>query len=358
MVSAVSDSPNLKYVTSFRDRHGKRRFYFRYRGQKFKLTGRPGSAEFMETYARYLAAAESGALGRDDNLTYLNGSIGWVIEKFLTSDVGFKKLKPGTQRNYRRWLDTIKGDVGRFQIKDLSPVAVRAMRDSIKVKSAATTADMCVMVVSVLWKFASEFCHLPLGHNPTHGVARVHTERIPRRPWPDSVVAKALTQPDAALRLALSLLLYTGQREGDVIRMKWDAIRKLDGGADEIFVIQEKTGTKVWIPLHRDLRALLDQMPHVSEFILNSSLGRPFSSSQSLYEKIKTTLNRIGEGSYVPHGLRATAAVRLIEAGCSEDQAAAITGHRDLNVLRGYVRGANQAKLARQAIRKQEAAGS
>ncbi|MGC1667952.1 MAG: tyrosine-type recombinase/integrase, partial [Pseudolabrys sp.] len=75
------------------------------------------------------------------------------------------------------------------------------------------------------------------------------------------------------------------------------------------------------------------------------------------YEKIKNTLKRIGEGKYVPHGLRATAAVRLIEAGCSEDQAAAITGHRDLNVLRGYVRGANQAKLARQAIRKQEAAG-
>jgi hypothetical protein len=48
-------------------------------------------------------------------------------------------------------------------------------------------------------------------------------------------------------------------------------------------------------------------------------------------------LKLVGEGSYVPHGLRATAAIRLIEAGCSEDQAAAITGHRDLNVLRGYV---------------------
>jgi hypothetical protein len=47
----------------------------------------------------------------------------------------------------------------------------------------------------------------------------------------------------------------------------------------------------------------------------------------------------------------------LIEAGCSEEQAAAIARHRDLNVLRGYVRERNQAKLALQAIRKQEAAG-
>jgi hypothetical protein len=51
------------------------------------------------------------------------------------------------------------------------------------------------------------------------------------------------------------------------------------------------------------------------------------------------------------------APLRLIEAGCSEDQAVAITGHRDLNVLRADVRGTNQQKLARQAIRKQEAAG-
>ena len=102
-------------------------------------------------------------LGRNENLVYLNGSIGGLIERFLSSDVGFKKLKLGTQHNYRRWLDTIRAAAGRFQIKDLTPVAVRAMRDSIKVELAPTIADSCVMVLSVLWKFAIEFCHLELG---------------------------------------------------------------------------------------------------------------------------------------------------------------------------------------------------
>src|SRR5262249_27732046 len=72
----------LDYVTSFRDRHGKWRFFFRYRGQKFKLPGKPGDAAFHETYARHLAGVESGELGRNENLVYLKGSIGWVIEKF------------------------------------------------------------------------------------------------------------------------------------------------------------------------------------------------------------------------------------------------------------------------------------
>ena len=196
-----------------------------------------------------------------------------------------------------------------------------------------------------------EFCQLPLGHNPAHVVARVHTDRKSHKPWPDEVVDKALTVSDPTLHLALSLLLYTGQREGDVIKMKWTDIRD-----DEILVEQEKTGTKVWIPLHRNLKGLLDQTLRNGDFILNTSRGGPFASSQSLYEKIKTMLRRIGDGGYVPHGLRATAAVRLIEAGCSKDQAAAITGHHDLNVLRGYVREANQAKLARRYASKRRRA--
>ncbi len=141
-------------------------------------------------------------LGRNENLVYLNGSIGWVIERFLSSDVGFKKLKPGTQRNYRRWLDTIRAEAGRFQIKDLTPVAVRAMRNSIKVELAPTTADSCVMVLSVLWKFAIEFCHLE-----QLGVARIHTDKKSRESWPDHVVTKALASSDPVLRLALHLLI-------------------------------------------------------------------------------------------------------------------------------------------------------
>ena len=190
----------------------------------------------------------------------------------------------------------------------------------------------------------------------TGGVARVHIDKKSHQPWPGHVVEQTLAAGDPVLRLGLCLLLFTGQREGDVVRMKWGDIREYDG-QEEIRVVQEKTGTKIWVPLHRDLKALLDVTPRASDYILNSTWGRPFASSQSLYEKIKQVLKRTGNGNYVPHGLRATAAVRLIEAGCSEDQAAAITGHRNMNVLRGYLRGVNQPKLARQAIGKQESAG-
>ena len=39
-------------------------------------------------------------------------------------------------------------------------------------------------------------------------------------------LSKALAAGDSVLRLGLYLLLFTGQREGDVIRMKWGDIRE------------------------------------------------------------------------------------------------------------------------------------
>jgi hypothetical protein len=137
----VNDSRQLKYVTSFRDRHGRRRFYFRYRHQKFKLPGEPGEPKFHEAYARRLAAAQDGSLGRN-NVAFINGTIGWVIEKYLAHDHGLLKHSESTQKNYRFFCDIIKREIGQFKIADLTPVAVRLMRDSINVKHKTSVADL------------------------------------------------------------------------------------------------------------------------------------------------------------------------------------------------------------------------
>jgi hypothetical protein len=146
---------NLAYVTSFKDRHGRRRFYFRYRHQKYKLPGKPGDAAFHEAYARYLNAIQDGSLGRN-NVTFINGTIGWVIEKYLVHDHGLLKHSENTQKNYRFFCDIIKREIGQFKIADLTPAGVRAMRDSISMKHKPSVADLCVTIVSALWQFAIE----------------------------------------------------------------------------------------------------------------------------------------------------------------------------------------------------------
>ena len=56
----------------------------------------------------------------------------------------------------------------------------------------------------------------------------------------------------------------------------------------------------------------------------------------------------------VLHGLRKTAARRLAEAGCSEEQIKAVTGHTTSRMVAHYTKGANQLKLATAAILKLE----
>jgi integrase len=52
------------------------------------------------------------------------------------------------------------------------------------------------------------------------------------------------------------------------------------------------------------------------------------------------------------HGLRKAACRRLAEAGCTEKQIAAISGHASLNDVARYTKAADQTHLAIAAMRK------
>jgi hypothetical protein len=52
------------------------------------------------------------------------------------------------------------------------------------------------------------------------------------------------------------------------------------------------------------------------------------------------------------HSLRKASLRRMAEAGCSEDQIAAVSGHRDTREIRVYVAAANRAKMADEGIRR------
>jgi integrase len=50
------------------------------------------------------------------------------------------------------------------------------------------------------------------------------------------------------------------------------------------------------------------------------------------------------------HGLRKAACRRLAEAGCSEHEIAAISGHESLAEVRRYTRAASRARMAKSAM--------
>src|SRR5262249_29420683 len=111
--------------------------------------------------------------------------------------------------------------------------------------------------------------------NPTRDVKspKIKTERFTT--WSEENIAafeKAHAIGSRA-RLALALLLYTAQRRSDIVRMGRQHIR--DGA---LHVRQQKTGATLVIPLHSELRAILDAIPPTNLTFLTTSEGKPFTA--------------------------------------------------------------------------------
>jgi integrase len=170
-------------------------------------------------------------------------------------------------------------------------------------------------------------------------------------PWPWEMIELLHREAPPWMWRAAALALYTGQRQGDVLRMTWTAVR---GGLIE--VRQEKTGKHLVIPAHQHLLAVLAQTPRSSVRILTSTRGTPWTNDgfrASWQKALKGTLAPIREAGLVFHGLRKSAVVTLLEAGCSDAEVAAITG-QSRQMVEHYGRQVNQKKLAASAILKWE----
>jgi integrase len=338
----------LQYVHSFVDKTGRVRHYFRHKGKRWPLPGVPGSTEFSLRYdqlRRECSVSES----HRDNVHFAPHSLGSVIEKWLANE-GFTSKSNNTKRQYRRVVDQIKEMCGRALIADLREEHVREIRS--RFLPATFTADEAVMLLSTLWTFAKEHLAMKLGPNPTRDVHKLHQQTWSHEPWPDHVIEKfeAEARPKPNAQLALLLLLYTGQRAGDVAAMKWD---QYDGKGIE--VTQEKTDALLWIPCHFRLKDALDGTERKSDHILTTQQGSGYSAS-SFCNMVAEATAQIGAKEYTAHGLRKNAAIALAEADCTVQQIMAITGHKTWKEAMRYTERRAQRKLAQQAMDKLETA--
>ena len=146
-------------------------------------------------------------------------------------------------------------------------------------------------------------------------------------------------------RLAFDLLIYTGQRVGDVA-----AMRRADILSGAIPVRQEKTGAVLSLPVHPNLLRSLNACPSDGGAPLNGADGRPMSK-----RSISALVVRAAQAAGLPrdcktHGLRKAALTRLADLGSSTHEIAAVSGHKSLREIERYTATANQLRLARSAM--------
>jgi integrase len=260
----------------------------------------------------------------------------------------FAALRASTQAAYRRIVEELRAKHGSKPIRLLNPEAVRHLMG----EKVRTAANHRLRLLRLLMAHAVEAKMLT--SDPTVGVRRVKHRAAGYATWTEEEIAayEARHPIGSRARLAMALLLYTGQRRSDVVRMGRQHLR---GGMIE--VRQVKTGAELLLPVHP---ALAGELAHVPPgqmvFLHTEQRGRsaPFTAA-GFYNTFRRWCEEAGiPAGRSPHGLRKACARRLAEAGATVHQIAAVTGHRTLAEVERYTRAVEQAGLARAAMRKIE----
>ena len=337
--------PRLKlppYVHGFIDRNGKPRFYFRRRSYKsLPLPGLPWSPTFMAAYETAMQGEPPVRIEIGSSRT-TPGTVNAAIISYFNCSA-FQALAVETQRSRRGILERFRAEHGDKRIALLQ----RAHIDRIVAAKAATPSAARNFLKAL--KALMAFCianHLR-DDDPTVGVKSAKIKTDGYATWGEHHVAafEGRHPIGSRARLALALLLYTGQRRSDVVRLGRQHIRN-----GVLYVRQQKTGATLAIPVHPTLQSVLDATPSEHLTFLTTRDGSPFSPA-GFSNLFRHWCNEAGlPKGFSAHGLRKACCTRLAEAGCSERQIAAISGHVSLSEVQRYTRAADQARLARAAM--------
>ena len=333
----------LQYIHEFVDRHGKVRRYVRLpSGKRVPLTGAPGTDEFMNAY-RAALAGEAPRIEVGASRTR-PGTVNAAVIGYFSS-TAFRALSSATQGTYRGILEGFRSEHGDKRIALLE----RKHIERLIAKKAETpsAANNLLRMLRTLMQFAVADGMRP--DDPTVGVRGVKIRTGGFHSWSEDEIAafEARHPIGTRARLAFALLLFTAQRRSDVVRMGRQHVR--DG---VLTIRQQKTGMVIDVPLHPELRAILDATANGNLTFLVAALGKPFSPA-GFTNWFRECCNEAGlPRGCSPHGLRKAASRRLAEHGCTAHEIMAITGHTTLKEVSRYTAAIRRKHLAARAMSK------
>jgi integrase len=300
----------------------------------------PGSREFIEAYQRALDSQQmpTGAARTKQ------GTVNAAIVGYYDSMMFFGSLAPSTQAIRRQILERFRTDHGD------KPIALLPKRFIVltigKLKSSVAINWLSAIRHLMQYAVSANMCEV----DPTQGIKLKTPKSDGIYTWSEQDIAayEAAHGVGTKARLALALGLYTGQRRGDVLRMGRQHIR--DG---ILSVKQQKTGVELRIPVHPDLRAIIDATPGDHLTFLTTRTGKPYAGD-NFSEQFRAWCKaaRLSEECSF-HGLRKAACRRLAEAGCSVNEIAAVSGHATLREVQRYTKAVDQERMARSALARQ-----
>lgn len=341
-------SRSYRFVIEDTDRHGNVRVYFRRKSQpKIRLAAQVGTPEFDAEYQRAhrgelnpKAAVKIGPAER--------GSLRWLCSEYFGSAI-FKDLGPATRKSRRAILEAVSDLVGDIAAAEWEPRHVAKLRDRKSASPAA--ANEVVKALRQLFAWASSPEYGYIAGNPAAKVSYLGTRNPDGwRAWTERDVEKftAFYPVGTRERLAIDLLLFTGVRRSDVVRLGPQMER------NGYLIFTETKGRAHVKKTHRlpilaDLRASIDATPTGHLVYLVNSDDRPWLP-KTFSQWFERACRKAGvDAGLSAHGLRKLGAQLCVERGATEHQLMALYGWESPKQAAHYTRRANRERLEAEA---------
>jgi integrase len=362
-------SGRLKHLVEDVDRHGNVRLYVRVPGRpKVRLREKLWTPKFWAAYQAAVAGDPlPSARRKGAAVARSEGRSGRVVAESLRAlcvdyyaSPEFKRLGANTRAVRRALLESIcqftfrsgKPPWGEGPYRMMEARHVRRLRDAWAApgpKGGYDAANGRLKALRQLFAWALEAGLAD--RNPARDVKYLKGKPGGFHTWTVEEVRRfeARHPIGSKARLALALLLFTGVRRSDVVRLGRQMI-----GRDGWLHFTEAKGASRQVkdralPVLPELRAVLEATPSGHMTFLVTAFGKPFTAA-GFGNWLRDRCDEAGLRHCSAHGLRKAGATIAADNGATEHQLMAIFGWDSPKQAATYTRHANRKRLAGDAM--------
>ncbi|MDE9483147.1 phage integrase Arm DNA-binding domain-containing protein [Xenorhabdus bovienii] len=173
----------------------------------------------------------------------------WLDEylKIQNERLSAGEIKINTVKQKIAPVEAFRKHCGNEIIDNIQTKDIATLVDEYKERGQTRMAQIVRMVLIDVFKEAQHAGEVPPGYNPAKAtkmpINKIKRQRLSLEEW--KVIFNHAGKTQRYLQNAMLLALVTGQRLGDIAKLRFD-----DVWDDHLHIIQEKTGAKLAIPLN------------------------------------------------------------------------------------------------------------
>jgi integrase len=248
-----------------------------------------------------------------------------ILDRFQAEYV--PNLATRTQRDYARHITKLRQEFGHRIANELK---ARDFRDFMNVTKGKIHRNRLMAVLSCAFSESVGRWYW-MDQNPCRDV-----KRHPSRPRDREVIQAEYDAFKARvplrMQLAMELSVLTGQRQGDILALRWTQV---DRSLGKIRFKQAKTGKRLAVKITDAVNAVLEKchgLCPTAEYVITRRDGNRYSSDgfRAIWQRHQRKWKRDGFERFTYHDLRAKAA-----GDCKTiEEAMLLLGHQNISMTR------------------------